>query len=103
MGQVLGERANKTARGPFSPPTHNEREETMKLLGIALIIFGVAALMYHAFTLMVPTEAVRFGELTISAWDHRSIPWPPIVGGVSLVAGIALVLLSGTRLSGARR
>jgi len=66
----------------------------MKLLGIVLIAFGVLALVYQGFTFMIPKDTANLGIFSITVSEQHTIPLPPIVGGVSLVAGIALVLMS---------
>lgn len=69
----------------------------MKLLGIGLIIFGVLALVYHGFTIAIPKDTLDLGSFTITTRENRTIPLPPIVGGISLAFGVLLVLLSGRR------
>ncbi|MCX6094527.1 MAG: DUF3185 domain-containing protein [Candidatus Bipolaricaulota bacterium] len=65
----------------------------MKVFGIILIVFGVIALVYQGVTFLVPnTTDLGFFSITVS--EQHTIPLPPIVGAVSLAAGIALVLTS---------
>jgi hypothetical protein len=64
----------------------------MKLAGIILIIFGALALAYQGIRYTTREKVVDLGPLEITASERRSIPLPPIVGGVALVAGLALVL-----------
>jgi hypothetical protein len=63
----------------------------MKLLGIVLIVFGVVALVYQGVTFLVP-NTTDFGLFSITVSEQHSIPLPPIVGGIALIAGILLVL-----------
>ena len=68
----------------------------MKLLGIVLIVFGVVALVYQGVTFLVPSTT-DFGLFSITVSEQHSIPLPPIVGGIALVAGLLLVYSSRNR------
>jgi uncharacterized membrane protein HdeD (DUF308 family) len=63
----------------------------MKLLGICLIVFGVLALVYHGFSIAIPKDTLDLGFLSISTRENRTIPLPPLLGIVSVVAGVLLV------------
>lgn len=65
----------------------------MRLLGICLIVFGVLALVYAGFTFVIPKDTIDLGIFTITTQENRTIPLPPIVGGISLVGGVLLVLM----------
>jgi hypothetical protein len=62
----------------------------MRLLGIVLIVLGVIALVYQGVTLLVPSTT-DLGLSSIAVSEEHSIPLPPIVGGIALLAGILLV------------
>jgi len=64
----------------------------MKLLGIILIILGVLALAYQGIRYTTQEKLVDIGSLQITTTEKKTIPLPPIVGGIALVAGIALIL-----------
>ena len=68
----------------------------MKLFGIALIVFGVVALVYQGVTFLVP-NTTDFGLFSITVSERHSIPLPPIVGGISLLAGILFVFNNSRR------
>jgi len=68
----------------------------MKLFGIVLIVLGVVALVYQGVTFLVPSTT-DLGLFSITVSERHSIPLPPIVGGISLIAGIALVLMTRRR------
>jgi hypothetical protein len=65
----------------------------MKLAGIILIVLGVLALVYQGIQYTTREKIVDIGSIKISADTKKAIPLPPIVGGVALVAGIALILV----------
>jgi len=64
----------------------------MKLMGIILVVLGVLALVYQGIQYTTKENLLDIGFLKITTKDKKTIPLPPIVGGISLVAGIALIL-----------
>ena len=64
----------------------------MKLAGIVLIILGVLALAYQGIRYTTREKLVDIGPLQVTTTEKKTIPLPPIVGGVALIAGIALIL-----------
>ena len=70
----------------------------INIVGIFLILFGVASLTYQGVTYTQRENLAQFGNLKVTADTEKTIVISPIVGGVSIVAGIALVLIG--RLKG---
>ena len=68
----------------------------MRTLGIILIVFGAIGLLYGGFSYTRRRDTVRLGPMSATIEQRESVPIPPILGGVVLVAGIA-VLLVGQR------
>ena len=64
----------------------------MKVAGIILVVLGVLALAYQGIRYTTREKLIDFGPLQVTASERKSIPLPPIVGGVALVAGIALIM-----------
>ncbi len=64
----------------------------MKLAGIVLIVLGILALAYQGIRYTTREKLVDIGPLKVTASEKKTIPLPPVVGGLALVAGIALVL-----------
>ena len=64
----------------------------MKLAGIVLIVLGVLALVYQGIQYTTQEKLIDIGPLKITATEKKTIPLPPILGGVAVVAGIVLVL-----------
>ena len=64
----------------------------MKQVGIILIVLGVLALVYQGIQYTSREKIIDIGSLEVSADTKKTIPLPPIVGGIALVAGITLVL-----------
>jgi hypothetical protein len=62
------------------------------IVGIILIAIGIIALAYGGFTYTTREKVIDAGPLQVSANKEKTVPFPPILGGVCLVGGIILVL-----------
>jgi uncharacterized membrane protein YidH (DUF202 family) len=65
----------------------------MKLTGIIFIILGVLALAYQSIRYTTQEKLIDIGSLHVTTTEKKTIPLPPIVGGIAIVAGIALILV----------
>jgi hypothetical protein len=70
--------------------------KTNKLIGIILIVVGIAAFAYQGITYTTREKVVDLGPIQMTAEKTKTIPLPPIVGAVALVGGIVL-LVTGSR------
>jgi hypothetical protein len=70
--------------------------KTNKLIGIILIVVGIAAFAYQGITYTTREKVVDLGPIQMTAEKTKTIPLPPIVGGIALVGGIVL-LVAGSR------
>ena len=66
------------------------------LTGIILIMIGVIAFGYQGINYTTRDKVVDLGPIQVTAEKTKTIPLPPIVGGIALVGGI-LVLVAGSR------
>jgi hypothetical protein len=73
--------------------------KTNKLIGIILIVVGIAAFAYQGITYTTRDKVVDLGPIQMTAEKTKTIPLPPIVGGIALVGGIVL-LVTGSRKGG---
>ena len=64
------------------------------LAGILLIIFGIATLAYQGFTYTKHENVAQIGDMKITADTQKTVYFPPLLGGLSLAAGIILVVVS---------
>jgi len=71
------------------------------ILGILLILFGVVALAYPGVGFTNREKIIEVGPIEATRETHKSIPIPPILGGLALGGGIALVVV-GNRESAFR-
>ena len=67
------------------------------LVGVILIILGVVALAYQGITYTTHKKVLDIGPIQATKEEHKTIPLPPIVGGIALVGGIVLMLGAGKR------
>jgi hypothetical protein len=64
------------------------------LIGIALIALGLIALVYQGITYTTREKVVDLGPLKITAQKEKTIPLPPILGGLALAGGIVLLVVA---------
>jgi uncharacterized membrane protein HdeD (DUF308 family) len=61
------------------------------ILGILLIIAGIFALAYQGISYTKREKIVDLGPIHATKDTTKTIPLPPILGGLALVGGIVLV------------
>ncbi len=69
----------------------------LMFIGIALIALGLVALVYQGITYTTREKVVDLGPLTITAQKEKTIPLPPILGGLALAGGIVLVVAAARK------
>jgi uncharacterized membrane protein len=65
----------------------------INLVGIILIVIGIAALAYQGFTYTKHEKVAQIGDVQVTADTQKTVYFPPMLGGLSLVAGIILVVV----------
>jgi hypothetical protein len=68
----------------------------MSVAGVALIVLGLAALVYQGITYTSRETVVDIGPLHATAERQKTVPLPPIFGIIAVAGGVAL-LVSGAR------
>jgi hypothetical protein len=71
----------------------------IKIAGLVLIVVGALALAYQGFTYNETKQDAQIGPLTIQQNETKTVPLPPIVGGVCIAAGVAALFIGGRRVS----
>ena len=69
----------------------------MMLIGIALIILGAIAFAYHGITYTTHEKVLQIGPLEATKKTEKTIPLPPILGGVALSGGIVLIIIGAKK------
>ncbi|HWA93345.1 MAG TPA: hypothetical protein VG844_02000 [Terracidiphilus sp.] len=70
----------------------------MKIAGLILIVVGFIGLAYGGFTYTTHKKEIDMGPIQVEKKEHHSIPIPPVLGAIGVVAGGALVF-AGSRKS----
>jgi hypothetical protein len=67
------------------------------ILGIVLIIIGAIALGYHGITYKTHEKVIKIGPVEATKETEKTIPLPPVLGGVVLAAGIVIIVMGAKR------
>lgn len=62
------------------------------LVGILLIVLGIVGLAYPRISYTTREKVVDLGPIEATKETKKSIPLPPILGGLSLAGGIVLLV-----------
>jgi hypothetical protein len=63
------------------------------LIGIVLLVLGALALAYQGINYTRQEKILDIGPIHATAETHERIPLPPVVGGLALAGGIALLIM----------
>ncbi len=63
----------------------------MKGIGIALIVLGIAMVIFRGFSVQTEKKVVDLGPVEINKKENKWIGWPTYAGGIAIVCGIILV------------
>jgi len=69
----------------------------MKLIGIALVIIGIVALVWGGIHYNDQKTVIQMGDFKATATEQKTIPISPIVGVIALIGGIALIVADKRR------
>jgi uncharacterized membrane protein YidH (DUF202 family) len=61
------------------------------LVGLVLIVLGIVGLAAGGFSFTRKEKVIDLGPIQATADKKESVPIPPILGAVALVAGVVLV------------
>ena len=68
----------------------------LSLVGIALIVLGLVALLYQGITYTSHETVLDIGPLHATADRQKTLPLSPVLGFMALAGGVVLVV-SGAR------
>lgn len=63
------------------------------IIGILLILIGIAGFAMGGFSFTHEKKDVDLGPLQVSHEKKETVPIPPILSGIALMGGIALVVV----------
>jgi hypothetical protein len=65
----------------------------IRTIGIVLIALGLIGIVWGGFNYTTREKVVDIGSLHASRDKTHTVPLPPIVGGVALIGGLALLVV----------
>ena len=68
----------------------------MAIVGVMLIVLGLAALAYQGVTYTSRETVIDIGPIHATADRQKTLPLPPVLGIVAVAGGLAL-LIAGVR------
>ena len=63
------------------------------IVGIVLIVIGIIGFAVGGFSFTHEKQDAKIGPLNIEHKETSTVPIPPILSGIALVGGIALVIV----------
>ena len=66
----------------------------MKILGIALVVLGIAALVLGGIGLNRQKTVFQVGEINASVTERQSLPIASVAGVLAVVGGVVLVAVA---------
>jgi hypothetical protein len=67
--------------------------KSITVLGILLAVLGVFALAYQGFSYTHQEKVLDVGPIHATRDDTEHISLPPIIGGLALLGGVALLVI----------
>lgn len=71
--------------------------KTSTLLGVVLVVLGIFALAYQGITYTKREKVVDVGPIHATKDTTKTIPLPPILGGLALIGGVVLIAVGGKK------
>jgi hypothetical protein len=68
------------------------------IVGIVLIVIGAVVLVYQGITYTTREKVLEVGPVEVRKETQKTIPLPPLLGGIALAGGIILVLVGARRV-----
>jgi uncharacterized membrane protein len=73
--------------------------KTVSIVGFVLLVLGIISLAYQGISYTTQKRVVDIGPIHATENQEHNIPLPPVLGGLMMVGGIAL-LISGSKKTG---
>jgi hypothetical protein len=73
---------------------NKSKYKKMKNVGIVLISIGIIMMIIPGFNFVTKKKVVDMGPIQIDKKENHPVQWSPIIGGVLLIAGIAMVAMN---------
>lgn len=66
----------------------------LKIVGVVLIILGIIALVFQGITYTTHKDLIDVGPIHATREEKKTIPLPPLLGGIAVVGGVVLLIAS---------
>lgn len=73
------------------------RRTPLIAIGVVLILLGAAALVWQKVSYTQRETVVEVGPVNITADTKKTIPLPPILGGIAMVGGVVLIIVGAKK------
>jgi uncharacterized membrane protein len=71
----------------------------MMWIGILLIVVGALALAYQGIDYTREKNVLDVGSVHLTAQTHERLSLPPILGGLVLIGGVAVLVMGASKKS----
>ena len=69
------------------------------IVGVLLIVLGVAAFVYQGVTYTSRETVIDIGPITATADRQKTLPIPPVLGILAVAGGVALLVVGARKRS----
>ena len=69
----------------------------MKIVGIVLIVIGVISLALGGISYTRREKVIDLGPIQATAERQKTIPLPPLLGGLALAGGVVLLVAASKK------
>ena len=67
----------------------------MRAIAVLLIVLGLVGLIYGGVSWTRREKVVDIGPLEVTREHEKTLPLPPLLGGLCLAAGVVLLMRGG--------
>jgi len=75
-----------------APIAHDLSMTVRYVIGSLLVVIGLVSLLWGGFRWTQQKTVVDIGPIEAKTEEHKTLPIPPVVGAVVLVAGIVVLV-----------
>ena len=73
------------------------RRTPLIAIGVVLILLGAMALVWQKVSYTKRETVVEVGPVNITADTKKTVPLPPILGGIAMAGGVVLVIVGAKK------
>ena len=67
------------------------------IVGIVLVVIGIVGLLYGGISFTRREKVLDIGPIEATAERRKTIPLPPLIGGLFVAGGIVLIVVGARR------